>query len=631
LQHRNRCASFLLMKINLQTYIIGLLACTLLLASPGRAQNLALGKAAFASSTPVQAAANAFDGNLNTRWESPSSDLQYLIIDLGSVQSIDRIRLNWETALGKDFTLDISAVTVAPSDANWTNVVAGSWTAVETITGNTATTNDYPHLGRSGRYVRLNATARGTGYGYSLFEFAVYPYDPNPNLALGKPVTTSSAPLQAAGNAVDGNGTTRWESPYTDPQVLTVDLGTVQPIDRIRLTWESALGKDFTVEVSRDGTQWETAVTETGNTSTSNEYANLGKSGQYVRLTGTARSTTYGYSLYELEVFAASTNQPNLAAGKHATASSTQGTLEASYAFDNDRLTRWGSTAGREDASIYVDLQGQATLSRVYLVWEKAYGGDFTIDVSPDAVTWTKVSMVVDNSFHFNEFVFTTPVTGRYVRLNGTKRGTTIADNGYSLYEFEVNGTLQQPLPVTLTSFSAALQGPAVAVSWATASEQNSAGFEVQRAAAAMVFATLARVAGAGTTSHPQAYHYIDTAPLPTTAYYRLKQVDNDGASTYSPVVVVQATPKATSPLAIRSYPNPTPDRATVTWATPLTTPGHWYLTNMLGQLVHAELLNSEATTSLSLDLQNYAAGTYILTVEAGSQLVGRSRIQKTN
>jgi len=618
------------MKINLRASIVGVIAYLFLVASSALAQNLALGKAAFTSSTPVQAAANAFDGKLNTRWESPSSDVQFLIVDLGSVQSIDRIRLSWETALGKDFTLDISSVTAAPSDANWTNVVTGTWTAAATVTGNTATTNDYPNLGKSGRYVRLNGTARGTGYGYSLYEFAIYPYDPNPNLALGKPVTTSAAPFQAAVNAVDGDGTTRWESPYTDPQTLTVDLGTVQPIDRIRLTWEAALGKDFTVEVSPDNAQWETAVTEAGNTSTSNEYANLGKSGRYVRLTGTARGTTYGYSLYEFEVFAASTTKPNLAAGKPATASTTQGTLQASYAFDNDRLTRWASTAGREDAFIYVDLLGQATLSRVYLVWEKAYGGDFTIDVSPDATNWTTVSTVVGNSFHFNEFVFATPVTGRYVRLNGTKRGTTIADNGYSLYEFEINGTLQQPLPITLTSFRAAAQGAAVGLSWATASEQNSASFEVQRAAPNQAFSTLGTVAGAGTTQQAHTYRYVDMAPLLTTAYYRLKQVDTDGKYTYSPVVAVLAATQAAPALALRSYPNPTPNRASVTWATPLPAPGRWYLTNLLGQLVRTQPLAREAT-ALALDLQGYATGTYVLTVEAGNQPVGRVRVQKTN
>nr|GFD33381.1 hypothetical protein [Tanacetum cinerariifolium] len=65
--------------------------------SPALAQNIALGKAALASSA-VQAASRAFDGDMGTRWESASSDAQYLIVDLGSVQSIDRIRLSWETA-----------------------------------------------------------------------------------------------------------------------------------------------------------------------------------------------------------------------------------------------------------------------------------------------------------------------------------------------------------------------------------------------------------------------------------------------------------------------------------------------------------------------------------------------------
>jgi len=604
--------------------------CILLLpaASPALAQNLALGKAAIASSA-VQAASNAFDGNSGTRWESASSDPQYIIVDLGAVQSIDRIRLSWETALGKNFTLDISTVTAAPSDASWTNVLNGTWATAVTVVNNTSATNDYPNLSKSGRYVRMNGTARATGYGYSLFEFALYPYDPNPNLALGKPATASANPAQAVANAFDGDGKTRWESAYTDAQYITVDLGAVQTIDRIRLTWESALGKDFTLDVSNDGTTWQTAATITGNTSTSNEYANLGKTGRYVRLNGTARGTVYGYSLYEFEVFAASNNAANIANAKSAVASTTQGALVASYAFDNDRLTRWASTAGREDAAIYVDLRGQATISRVYLVWEKAYGGNFTIDVSDDAATWTTVATTVGNSFHFNEYTFATPVTGRYVRMNGTKRGTTIADNGYSLYEFQVNGTIAQPLPVTLTSFGAAPQGTGIAVNWATASEQRNTGFEVQRSADGASFTTLATVAGMGTTQNAHTYSYFDATSLRTTAYYRLKQLDTDGPFAYSPVVAVQAAATSTAPLSI--YPNPTTDRATVTWEMPIERAGRWYLTNSLGQVVHAEALGAETTSNLSIDLQPYPAGSYVLSVEVGGQVVRRGRMQKVN
>jgi len=546
---------------------------------------------------------------------------------LGEVQSIDHIRLDWEAALGKDFTLDISSITAAPSDANWTNVVNGTWTTAVSVTNNTATTNDYPNLRKQGRYARLNGTARGTGYGYSLYEFAIYAYDPNPNLAIGKTVTTSSTPLQAAEGAVDGDGKTRWESPYSDPQVLTIDLGAVKTVDRIRLTWEMALGKDFTLDVSEDGNTWQRAATVTNNASTSNEYTNLKKSGRYVRLTGTARGSDYGYSLYEFEVFATSPNAINLANGKFATASSTQGVLTANYVSDGDRLTRWASEAGRDDASIYVDLLSQTSISRVYLVWEQAYGGNFTIDVSSDAVTWNTVSRAAENSAHFNEFNFSTPVTGRYVRMNGTKRGTNVGSNGYSLYEFEVNNT-SQPLPVTLTSFSAAAQGAGVAVKWTSASEHNNLGFEVQRAAANAQFSTLATVAGGGTTQQLQAYHYFDATPLPTMAYYRLKQIDADGTYTYSPVVVVQAPRVQASALAFSAYPNPTPNRTTVTWAA-ATAPSRWFLTNTLGQVVQAETLPSEAVATLTLNLQAYPAGTYVLTVEAGGQVIGRSRVQK--
>ncbi|MGI4970191.1 MAG: discoidin domain-containing protein [Janthinobacterium lividum] len=598
-----------------------------MLSKPLLAQNIALGKASIASSV-VQAASNAFDGNTNSRWESSSSDPQYIIVDLGSVQDIARIRLKWETALGKNFTLDISSVTAAPGDANWTNVVNGSWITVENITGNTATANEYTFR-QTGRYVRMYGTARGTGYGYSLYEFEVYAYNPNPNLALGKIATGASTDRQAAANAFDEDGTTRWESASSDPQTISVDLGSVQTIDDIRLTWEAALGKDFTLDVSNDGTTWQTIVLVTGNTSTSNEYANLGASGRYVRMSGTARGTAYSYSLYEFEVFAASNNQVNQANGKPGVASTTQGLLTENYAFDNDRLTRWASTADQDNAFVYVDLQGEAAISRVYLVWEQAYGGNFTIDVSDDKVTWTTVSTTVNNSLHFNEYTFYTPVTGRYVRMNGTKRGTASVDNGYSLYEFQVNGMFQ-PLPVTLTRFSAAAQGTGVAVSWATASEQHNAGFDVQRSTDGANFMTLSTVAGAGPTQRTHSYSYFDTTPLRAMGYYRLKQLDTDGTVTYSPVAVVQAA--ATVLSTLDSYPNPTADRATLAWESPVATAGRWFLTSTIGQVVHTETFTTQAgPNTLALDLQPYPAGRYVLTVEAAGQATRRALVQKAN
>lgn len=443
------------------------------------------------------------------------------------------------------------------------------------------------------------------------------------NLALGKNATTSSTPLQAAANAFDGSGNTRWESPASDAQSITVDLGAVQIIDRIRLTWENAYGKNFTLDVSDDSLTWKTVVTTTANATIANEYGSLNTSGRYVRMNGTLRGTPYGYSLYEFEVFNFSYNTANnLSNGKLGVASSTQGGLSADQAFDNNNATRWGS-AYQDSATVYVDLRGTATISRVYLIWEVAYGKDFKIEVSNDALTWQGVAKVSNNALRYTELSLN--ATARYVRMHGLTRGTGF---GYSLYEFQVYGTFQ-PLPVTLTSFGAAARGAGVGVSWATASEQHNAGFEVQRSADGAAFVTLAFVAGAGTTLTTHAYQYLDAAPLRTTGYYRLKQLDTDGTFAYSPVVMVRAAaPTALPPLS--PYPNPNAGRATLAWEATAASAGRWYLTSTTGQVVHTEALATQAgPNTLALDLQPYPAGRYVLTLEAAGQAVRRALVQK--
>jgi hypothetical protein len=114
------------------------------------------------------------------------------------------------------------------------------------------------------------------------------------------------------------------------------------------------------------------------------------------------------------------------------------------------------------------------------------------------------------------------------------------------------------PLPVELAQFTATTSGlAAVRLTWATASEKNSAVFEVERSADGRTFARIGTVAAAGSNSSARSYALLDTK-LPTgaaTLYYRLKQVDADGTFSYSPVRTVTLTGAAAG-LAL--YPNPT-------------------------------------------------------------------------
>ncbi|WDZ87362.1 glycosyl hydrolase [Micromonospora cathayae] len=132
--------------------------------------------------------------------------------------------------------------------------------------------------------------------------------DPAPagNLARGRPATASSAEStgHAAGLAVDGDTGTRWGSAYTDPQWIRVDLGATYPIRQVNLRWEAAYARAYQVQTSTDGTTWTTVHSTTTGDGGLDELTVTG-TGRYVRVYGTARANpSWGYSLYEVEVYA---------------------------------------------------------------------------------------------------------------------------------------------------------------------------------------------------------------------------------------------------------------------------------------------------------------------------------------
>jgi hypothetical protein len=364
------------------------------IAVNGPSSNLALNRPGTASTaTGSFVASNAFDANATTRWESAYADPQWIYVDLGNTYNISRVKITWETAMGKDYQIQTSTNTT-------------TWATIKTVTGNATTVNDLTGLTGSGRYVRIYGTARTTAYGYSIFTAEVYgsgginnlpptvsvtapannatftapatinitanaadsdgtitkvdfyngatllgtdtsnPYSyswtgvavgsyvitakatdngglattssnvnvvvsttQSGNLALNKPAVASSI---AGGNnaaaAVDGIATSRWESAFADPQWIYVDLGSPTAINRVKITWENAYGKDYQIQTSPDASAWTTIKTVTGNTTLVNDNTGLSGNGRYVRIYGTARGTGWGYSIFELEVYGGGTS-----------------------------------------------------------------------------------------------------------------------------------------------------------------------------------------------------------------------------------------------------------------------------------------------------------------------------------
>jgi len=287
--------------------------------------NVALNQPATASSvqTGTNFTANyAVDGNSGTRWSSAASDPQWLQVDLGSQQNICGVDLQWETAYATAYQVQVS------NDAtNWTNIYSTTTgqggTVVLTVAG-------------TGRYVRMYGTTRATQYGYSLWEFEVFAGSgstatptptpttaatPTPTstptggdilLSYNKPGVASSYQDDAncsgctPAKAFDMDPATRWATSDTtgwvDPGWIYVDLGATASIHQVVLQWEAAYATAYQIQVSPDATNWTTIYSTTTSTGFL-QTLSVNGTGRYVRMYGTARNTTYGYSLWEFQVY----------------------------------------------------------------------------------------------------------------------------------------------------------------------------------------------------------------------------------------------------------------------------------------------------------------------------------------
>ncbi|MFD1468483.1 T9SS type A sorting domain-containing protein [Hymenobacter caeli] len=182
--------------------------------------------------------------------------------------------------------------------------------------------------------------------------------------------------------------------------------------------------------------------------------------------------------------------------------------------------------------------------------------------------------------------------------------------------------TIILPLPVVLTAFAGHRTATGADLNWATASEHNSSLFVVERRAGTTgEFQAVGQVAAAGTSTAPIRYQYADASAASLTAsvlYYRLRQVDIDGTTAYSPVVALAAGALAQAAGSLQVYPNPAPASAAVSLRCDAATAGGTAIIySELGQLVRQLPLPTEAGAALTLP--TLPGGLYHVVVRDGA------------
>ena len=174
-------------------------------------------------------------------------------------------------------------------------------------------------------------------------------------------------------------------------------------------------------------------------------------------------------------------------------------------------------------------------------------------------------------------------------------------------------------IPVELTAFDAVTSGDGtVTLTWETASETNNAGFGIeQRAPGQPAFQEVGFVNGAGTTTAVQRYRFRANAPSAGRYVFRLRQVDFDGTTDYSPTVEVTVGPQGAYAL-VAAGPNPFRSRTAVELVVREAQQVRAQLYNVLGQRVATvfagEVRPAEATR-LEVQGQGLASGVYLMRV----------------
>lgn len=239
----------------------------------------------------------------------------------------------------------------------------------------------------------------------------------------------------------------------------------------------------------------------------------------------------------------------------------------------------------------------------------------YTINISPeDNLRVAKYSGSVWNLLDLNT---TTNTTTKTVLITGI-------DNGFSSFTFTGNDS---PLPVQLTSFISSVAGRDVKLTWKTESEQNNAGFEVQRIKNSELnsgtWSNVGFVKSAGNSNTPVTYSFDDKKLNSGKYNYRLKQIDKSGAYKYFSLNNVIDIALPTEYRLSQNYPNPFNPTTKIDFELPFDSRVRLTIYDMLGRevktLVSGEMKQAGFYT-VELNGTNLSSGTYFYRLIANGQ-----------
>lgn len=200
------------------------------------------------------------------------------------------------------------------------------------------------------------------------------------------------------------------------------------------------------------------------------------------------------------------------------------------------------------------------------------------------------------------------------------------------------DGTVQieGAIPVELSSFTAENKTKSVILDWITETESNNYGFYIQRKEKnSAEWETTGFLKGAGTTTIPQSYRFVDHEIKTGTWQYRLNQMDLDGSNLFSHAIEVNVFFTTTFALH-QNYPNPFNSSTIISYELPedgkeVNVRIFNLRGNLIKQLVEKEIQNAgdyQVIWNGTDDLENrVSSGVYYYQIRIGENKISKKMV----
>ena len=254
------------------------------------------------------------------------------------------------------------------------------------------------------------------------------------------------------------------------------------------------------------------------------------------------------------------------------------------------------------DGAAFVDGSGNYT----YILWAK---------------TLTDRSEVASATYSFPAGLGVANCIKRAWDFSTTGTTSSISGTNIALTGSPIFLTPSVPIPIELVKFSGEAQKGQNLLNWKSATERNTAFFEIEKSLDGRNFASIGKIKAVGESNTPQYYSFADdntAQTVGTVYYYRLKIVDNDGSERLSNIIALSVVSKMTSTV----FPNPFDKTLTISVQSLESETISISLTDLSGRLVYENKIDIDKSGVITIPTENLANGLFFIKIKGKNETI---------